>query len=413
MKRVAKRTSDRIPGGLAAGRRPSDFDRFALVKGTAVELEHTSDPRIAQEIAMDHLTEDPRYYEKLAKMETPSNPPHDYIFWTTCVASVGVLINEMQEQAQDVAYETMRAHCRDLLDVAEQINYERRSTSSHGLTLKNDWSVSYHKSKYCGAPCYYFVWSHIEHVWVRPEDQEKIVACEARARAAERGRTSILACSEDFQRGWEEGSRPEEEDEVEENPADVDIVGVDPEEDWELVDAAVNLAEHGPLHISRDREPRAVAVQEGNSPYPKVVGSLWDAVERNEDETVYTFDIDVDSKLDPARRHGVFKRLAQTAVDTFNELRDGPYPELVYRVYVVHPYARALLERLGFDVEDTIRRDETVGDAWFMTKYNPGGLSQRLLTPAEKRALFPGVRHDAEVFVGPEWDAALARLHRR
>ncbi len=59
----------RIPGGLAAGMRPRDFDPMALAKGSRVEMEHTYDPEIAQEIAMDHLVEDPRYYEKLELIE--------------------------------------------------------------------------------------------------------------------------------------------------------------------------------------------------------------------------------------------------------------------------------------------------------------------------------------------------------
>ena len=56
-----------IPGGRAAGRIPSSFNTEKLTQGTRVEMEHTSDPEIAREIAMDHLMEDPRYYEKLLK----------------------------------------------------------------------------------------------------------------------------------------------------------------------------------------------------------------------------------------------------------------------------------------------------------------------------------------------------------
>lgn len=52
-------------GGVAAGKRPSDFDPDQLARGTHVELEHTIDVRVAQEIAMDHLAEDPNYYTKL------------------------------------------------------------------------------------------------------------------------------------------------------------------------------------------------------------------------------------------------------------------------------------------------------------------------------------------------------------
>lgn len=64
-----KKRKDVIPGGLADKKQPGDFDPEALKKGLKVELEHTSDSDIALEIAMDHLTEDPLYYDKLQKME--------------------------------------------------------------------------------------------------------------------------------------------------------------------------------------------------------------------------------------------------------------------------------------------------------------------------------------------------------
>lgn len=40
-----------------------------LEKGIKVEMEHTNDKKIAREIAMDHLWEDPNYYDKLKKVE--------------------------------------------------------------------------------------------------------------------------------------------------------------------------------------------------------------------------------------------------------------------------------------------------------------------------------------------------------
>lgn len=57
-----------LPNGRSKGRRPSEFDPIQLRRGTKVELEHTSDPKIAERIAMDHLVEDPLYYVKLAKI---------------------------------------------------------------------------------------------------------------------------------------------------------------------------------------------------------------------------------------------------------------------------------------------------------------------------------------------------------
>jgi hypothetical protein len=79
---------DNIPGGLAKGKTLIDLAKkwdakgyyqpkqFAakyikpqLMKGIKVEMEHTTDVRIATEIAMDHLWEDLKYYDKLASIE--------------------------------------------------------------------------------------------------------------------------------------------------------------------------------------------------------------------------------------------------------------------------------------------------------------------------------------------------------
>ena len=66
-KKIEKK--DILPGGLADNKKPSDFDQQSLREGTEVEKEHVDDERIAQEIAMDHLTEDPDYYKKLKAIE--------------------------------------------------------------------------------------------------------------------------------------------------------------------------------------------------------------------------------------------------------------------------------------------------------------------------------------------------------
>jgi len=60
---------DKIPGGLADKKEPDDLDPKQLEKGIKVEMEHTDDKSIAREIATDHLTEDPKYYDKLEKIE--------------------------------------------------------------------------------------------------------------------------------------------------------------------------------------------------------------------------------------------------------------------------------------------------------------------------------------------------------
>lgn len=60
---------EKIHGGLADYMFEKDFDKESLRKGIKVELEHTDDYQVAKEIAMDHLVEDPKYYDKLATIE--------------------------------------------------------------------------------------------------------------------------------------------------------------------------------------------------------------------------------------------------------------------------------------------------------------------------------------------------------
>src|SRR3990172_2189893 len=69
----AKELKDKIPGGLADKKSPEDFDPKAMNKGIMAEMEHTNDRQIAEEIAMDHLVEDPMYYERLEKMENKAS----------------------------------------------------------------------------------------------------------------------------------------------------------------------------------------------------------------------------------------------------------------------------------------------------------------------------------------------------
>lgn len=67
--RKASKHEDKSPGGLADDKEPKDFNQKALEKGRKVEMEHTDSDAMAKEIAMDHLEEDPKYYDKLEKME--------------------------------------------------------------------------------------------------------------------------------------------------------------------------------------------------------------------------------------------------------------------------------------------------------------------------------------------------------
>lgn len=60
---------DHLPGGDADKMDPNQFDIAQLTEGVKEEMEHTDDPNIAAEIAMDHLSQDPEYYKKLKQIE--------------------------------------------------------------------------------------------------------------------------------------------------------------------------------------------------------------------------------------------------------------------------------------------------------------------------------------------------------
>jgi len=61
-----------MPGGKGEDLDPSEVDPEVLKKGIKVEMEHTTDPMLALEISLDHISEDPLYYDKLETID-----PHD------------------------------------------------------------------------------------------------------------------------------------------------------------------------------------------------------------------------------------------------------------------------------------------------------------------------------------------------
>jgi hypothetical protein len=60
-------------------RNPSEYDQVQLEKGIRVELEHTDSVDIATKIAMDHLDEDPLYYEKLAEIHSTQEKESEHV----------------------------------------------------------------------------------------------------------------------------------------------------------------------------------------------------------------------------------------------------------------------------------------------------------------------------------------------
>jgi len=60
---------DLVPGGRSDKKPDSAFDSKQIQKGIKVEQEHTKNKQLAKEIAKDHLSEFPDYYDRLEKME--------------------------------------------------------------------------------------------------------------------------------------------------------------------------------------------------------------------------------------------------------------------------------------------------------------------------------------------------------
>lgn len=70
-------SEDILSGGKGDETNPVNLDQEELKLGINVEMEHTKEPRLAREIAIDHLTEDPKYYSKLygaGLADEPANP---------------------------------------------------------------------------------------------------------------------------------------------------------------------------------------------------------------------------------------------------------------------------------------------------------------------------------------------------
>jgi hypothetical protein len=127
-----KKYKEKIPGGLAEGMKPSEFDPIQLKAGIKVEMEHTTDKDIASEIARDHLAEDKDYYIKLKKMESKKSNLKD--------VSYGPLVEDV------IPEEFKRGYPMSDFDFNSFFKADVKGTGAHGGHI-----VGYTKS---GKPIY-------------------------------------------------------------------------------------------------------------------------------------------------------------------------------------------------------------------------------------------------------------------
>lgn len=93
---------------------PKDQIMSQLLKGINVELEHTSDDKVAREIALDHLGENPNYYSELATAKIdecsgyiPSEKEKNDPRWKMAL-SVDVTPNSIKDNARKLGSKVQR-----------------------------------------------------------------------------------------------------------------------------------------------------------------------------------------------------------------------------------------------------------------------------------------------------------------
>ena len=95
-----------------------------------------------------------------------------YSYYKSCV-DFGPLdvwwLNEMidDERTIDITLRTFKAHCAGVDEWATHQGYEL--DKRRGLTMANDYAISFHRSYFRGVRCYYIKWSAIEFIWRKTE----------------------------------------------------------------------------------------------------------------------------------------------------------------------------------------------------------------------------------------------------
>jgi hypothetical protein len=105
-----------------------------LDKGIKVELEHTSHKNVAREIALDHIAEDPKYYDKLSKAELEEE-----------------IVDETAEENQIISL--IAKHAADnIVDIMQVKENAFLSFIQAGMTPKHNLTVFGVKIKDLGIP---------------------------------------------------------------------------------------------------------------------------------------------------------------------------------------------------------------------------------------------------------------------
>ena len=91
-----------------------------------------------------------------------------YTYKTNCVNSTARLIHDMVDNSREIAWKTFLKYVdvETVKDVFPYYSYRNEKTGC-GFHIKDDYTVSFHKSKYRGKPCVYIYHSAIEYIFTK------------------------------------------------------------------------------------------------------------------------------------------------------------------------------------------------------------------------------------------------------
>jgi hypothetical protein len=91
---------------------------------------------------------------------------HIYHYHINCISARARDIEEMVDNSREVSYNTFMRHV-DINEIKEIFPiYGWGKNKDSVLKLRNDYAVSYYRSKYRGQPCLYIKHSAIEYVFI-------------------------------------------------------------------------------------------------------------------------------------------------------------------------------------------------------------------------------------------------------
>lgn len=127
-----------LPGGKGEKLNPADVDPKELEMGMKHELEHTSDPEVAKEIALDHLAEDPHYYSRLKKAGIGEHKLFSPAWWKDTLLQEGGAAGHMAHPFDLPQVKTGKDLVRLFVDSAKSLQENPAAVKIDGIntTLK-------------------------------------------------------------------------------------------------------------------------------------------------------------------------------------------------------------------------------------------------------------------------------------